>query len=96
MLFYNINITTATRIMRSAGICFGLRFNFVFKKIRVQNLHFLIRDKFYVNFILRKKRHLRALKKLETYRGLRYAANLPVRGQRTRTNAKTRIRREIL
>jgi len=33
---------------------------------------------------------IKRLKDIGTYRGLRHKANLPVRGQRTRTNARTK------
>lgn len=34
--------------------------------------------------------HIAALKQIGAYRGMRHARNLPVRGQRTRSNARTR------
>lgn len=34
--------------------------------------------------------NIKRLKDIKSYRGLRHAANLPTRGQRTRTNARTR------
>lgn len=34
--------------------------------------------------------NIERLKRIGTYRGLRHQANLPVRGQRTRTNARTK------
>lgn len=34
--------------------------------------------------------NIKRLKEINTYRGLRHAKNLPVRGQRTRTNARTK------
>jgi small subunit ribosomal protein S13 len=34
--------------------------------------------------------HLQRLQEIGSYRGFRYRRNLPVRGQRTRTNARTR------
>ena len=41
---------------------------------------------------LRKKIHedIQRLKRIGTYRGLRHSAGLPVRGQRTRTNGRTK------
>lgn len=36
------------------------------------------------------KQNIRFLVELNTYKGLRHKDNLPVRGQRTRTNAKTK------
>jgi len=34
--------------------------------------------------------NIKRLRDINTYRGLRHKANLPVRGQRTRTNARTK------
>ena len=34
--------------------------------------------------------NIKRLKEIKSYRGLRHAANLPSRGQRTKTNARTR------
>jgi len=34
--------------------------------------------------------NIKRLKDIKSYRGLRHTANLPTRGQRTRTNARTR------
>ena len=34
--------------------------------------------------------HVRRLKEINSYRGLRHIKSLPVRGQRTKTNARTR------
>lgn len=34
--------------------------------------------------------HIKRLKEIATYRGIRHIRNLPVRGQRTRTNARTK------
>ncbi|MFC1749919.1 30S ribosomal protein S13 [Pseudomonadota bacterium] len=51
----------------------------VIEKINTEgNLRKLIRD------------NVERLKRISTYRGLRHTLNLPVRGQRTRTNARTK------
>lgn len=34
--------------------------------------------------------NIKRLKEIKSYRGVRHAANLPVRGQRTKTNARTK------
>lgn len=39
--------------------------------------------------------NIKRLKEINSYRGLRHKANLPSRGQRTRTNARTRRGRRI-
>jgi small subunit ribosomal protein S13 len=46
---------------------------------------------------LRKQIHenIQRLKRIGTYRGMRHSANLPVRGQRTRVNARTKRGRRM-
>ncbi len=39
--------------------------------------------------------NIKRLKDINAYRGLRHKANLPVRGQRTRTNARTRRGKKV-
>lgn len=39
--------------------------------------------------------NIKRLKDIKSYRGIRHIANLPSRGQRTRTNARTRRGRKI-
>ncbi len=39
--------------------------------------------------------NIKRLKDINSYRGLRHKANLPVRGQRTRTNARTKRGKRI-
>lgn len=40
-------------------------------------------------------RHIKRLKEIESYRGLRHSRNLPVRGQRTKTNARTKRGKKV-
>lgn len=55
-----------------------------------------IRDIIDANYVVegdlqrRVTNNIKRLKDISSYRGLRHKAGLPVRGQRTRTNAKTR------
>jgi small subunit ribosomal protein S13 len=39
--------------------------------------------------------NIKRLKDIKTYRGVRHSANLPVRGQRTRTNGRTKRGKRI-
>jgi small subunit ribosomal protein S13 len=39
--------------------------------------------------------NIKRLKEIKSYRGMRHTANLPSRGQRTKTNARTRRGRKI-
>jgi small subunit ribosomal protein S13 len=49
-------------------------------------------EKLPIEGVLRKKisENIQRLKQIRSYRGLRHAQNLPVRGQRTRSNARTK------
>ena len=51
-----------------------------------------INDQFEVEGELQRKvvTNLKRLKEIKSYRGIRHNANLPSRGQRTKTNARTR------
>jgi small subunit ribosomal protein S13 len=44
---------------------------------------------------LRKSQQIKNFLLISSYRGLRHKANMPVRGQRTHTNAKTRRKYRI-
>jgi small subunit ribosomal protein S13 len=39
--------------------------------------------------------NIKRLKDISAYRGLRHKANLPVRGQRTKTNARTKRGKKV-
>lgn len=39
--------------------------------------------------------NIKRLKDIKAYRGIRHSANLPVRGQRTKTNARTRRGKKV-
>ena len=43
-----------------------------------------------VSLKLRKEFDLKRLKKIKSYKGIRHSLGLPVRGQRTRSNARTK------
>jgi small subunit ribosomal protein S13 len=58
----------------------------------IQRLNSLLDNEYVVEGQLRRQtqEHIARLKSIQSYRGLRHRRNLPVRGQRTRTNARTR------
>ena len=82
----------------SYGVCKKLGFNVYTKvnELTQKDIFMLIHTvNFYKNLIILdelKKKHyddIDKLKKINSYKGLRHKLNLPVRGQRTKTNAKT-------
>ncbi len=58
----------------------------------IQRLNSLLDNEYVVEGQLRRQtqENIARLKSIQSYRGLRHRRNLPVRGQRTRTNARTR------
>jgi small subunit ribosomal protein S13 len=61
----------------------------------------LIRDYIATNFTVEGELarivtgNIKRLKEIKAYRGIRHAANLPSRGQRTKTNARTRRGKKV-
>lgn len=55
----------------------------------------LFSSNFYINDRALKQAAIKNLKLINSYRGLRHKKGLPVRGQRTHTNAKTRRKRGV-
>ena len=67
------------------------------KKLKSKN--FFFKDIVIVNYLFLKKQKFEKLKTekiLNSYKGLRFKKNLPVNGQRTKTNAKTRKKFKII
>ena len=88
---YGIGPTTARKLLASAGVS---------PDIRVKNLsdedagklRSLIEREYKVEGSLRSEMamNIKRLMDIGAYRGLRHRRSLPVRGQRTKTNARTR------
>ena len=88
---YGIGRTTALDILESAGID-GATKSDVLTEDEVRKIREVIEADFKVEGDLRRQIQLdiKRLKDLGCYRGLRHRRGLPSRGQRTRTNARTR------
>ena len=88
---YGINKNTSLKICQKLGICN----NFKIKKLTPNQKSELLKAMNSLNLIINnelKKSRSNELKKLieiKSYRGLRRLRGLPVRGQRTHTNAKS-------
>lgn len=88
---YGIGLHTAQRILDACGIDPTIRV----KELTDTQLT-KIRDEIGANYIVegelqrRVTTNIKRLKDINAYRGLRHKASLPTRGQRTRTNARTR------
>ncbi|MCR3755014.1 MAG: 30S ribosomal subunit protein S13 [Candidatus Westeberhardia cardiocondylae] len=89
-MIYGIGKVLSRNICSSVGIINTLKFKELSDK-QVDLLRNYI-NKFVVEGDLRRKvtMNIKRLMDLGVYRGLRHRRNLPVRGQRTKTNARTR------
>jgi small subunit ribosomal protein S13 len=93
---YGVGPTTADKILAATGISPDIRV----KDLDEAQLTKLRIDKNYlVEGDLRREvnMNIKRLIEIGSYRGLRHRRNLPARGQRTRTNARTRrgVRRTV-
>jgi len=88
---YGIGSTIANEICKGAGISDDKRVNKLTDE-EVLKIREYIGSKYKVEGDLRSEASLniKRLTDLGTYRGLRHRKKLPVRGQRTHTNARTR------
>jgi small subunit ribosomal protein S13 len=88
---YGIGRPAAHRIVARAGVDPGVRVKHL-SEDDVSRLRRVIEGEHKVEGDLRREvaMHLKRLMDIGTYRGLRHRRGLPVRGQRTSTNARTR------
>ncbi len=88
---YGIGKTTSQQILRQAGINPDTRVKDL-SETEVSQLRQIIDSDCVVEGDLRREVNLniKRLSEIGCYRGLRHRRHLPVRGQRTRTNARTR------
>jgi small subunit ribosomal protein S13 len=88
---YGIGRPTSSRILRKARIDESLRANDL-TDMQISQIREIIENELKVEGELRSdvNQSIKRLMDLGNYRGLRHRRGLPVRGQRTRTNARTR------
>lgn len=88
---YGIGRPTSNRILSQTGINPDTRIKDL-SEAEVTKLRDLIEREYVVEGDLRREiqMNIKRLQEIGCYRGLRHRRNLPVRGQRTRTNARTR------
>lgn len=88
---YGIGRTSAKKILEAANVSWGKRVN-ALTEDELNRIRDLIKAKHKVEGELRREiaMSVKRLMDLGCYRGLRHRKGLPVRGQRTRTNARTR------
>ena len=88
---YGIGRTSATKILAEAGINPDVRVKDLTEEDEIK-LSKVIADKYTVEGDLRREvaMDIKRLVEIGSYRGMRHRKGLPVRGQRSKTNARTR------
>ncbi|HSF67259.1 MAG TPA: 30S ribosomal protein S13 [Nitrospiraceae bacterium] len=88
---YGIGRATAQDILRKAGVDGSIRVKDLSEE-HIVKIREIIQEGYQVEGDLRKtfSMNIKRLIDSGTYRGLRHRKGLPVRGQRTKTNARTR------
>lgn len=88
---YGIGLPTSRRILKEAQVNLNTRVKDL-KEEELTRIREIIEKNYAVEGALKHRvsLNIKRLKEIQSYRGLRHIRNLPVRGQRTRTNARTR------
>ena len=88
---YGIGPTLSRKVLAEAGIDESVRTDEL-DEAQIRAIRNLLEEKYVVEGDLRREvqMNIKRLMDLGCYRGLRHRRGLPVRGQRTRTNARTR------
>ena len=88
---YGIGQSTAQYILDKAGIDYNKKVN-QWNDDELTAIRNIINEEFKVEGVLRSEvqMNIKRLLDIACYRGLRHRKGLPVRGQRTRTNSRTR------
>ena len=91
MYVYGIGKTSANRILTDAGVEIQMRVKDL-NEDQLTRINSIIDKNYVVEGSLRRQiaQNIQRLKDIQSYRGSRHRRGLPVRGQRTRTNARTR------
>lgn len=88
---YGIGLTTSEAILAAAKIDPSVRVKDM-TDVEISKIQDIINEKYTVEGDLQRivVGNIKRLKDIKAYRGLRHQSSLPTRGQRTRTNARTR------
>lgn len=87
---YGVGLTTANKILKTLKIDKNIRVKDLTEE-QVNALRQMIEKSYKVEGELKRDKlaNIKRLKEIKAYRGTRHAKNLPVRGQRTKTNSRT-------
>jgi len=89
---YGIGATTANKVLSAAGIDPNTRTGELSDEQIAKITHVVQSNKVMIEGDLRREQqgHLKRLTQIQCFRGIRHRRGLPCRGQRTKTNARTR------
>jgi small subunit ribosomal protein S13 len=87
---FGIGLTTSEKILKEAEVDFSVRVKNL-SEDQVNRLRTIIEKQHKVEGDLKREilGNIKRLKEIGSYRGLRHTKNLPLRGQRTKTNSRT-------
>lgn len=87
---YGIGVSSANKILKELGIDPDIRVKDL-DEVQVSKIREEISKNYRVEGDLRKEvaLNIKRLKEIKCYRGIRHSKGLPVRGQKTKTNART-------
>ncbi|MBI4134908.1 MAG: 30S ribosomal protein S13 [Candidatus Sungbacteria bacterium] len=88
---YGVGPSNARRVLKLANVDFSKRAEALTSE-EVSRLRDVIEKNYKIEGDLRREimMNIKRLKDITTYRGIRHMRGLPVRGQRTKTNSRTR------
>jgi small subunit ribosomal protein S13 len=88
---YGIGVMSAQTILTKANVNFDIRTNNLTDE-NVSSIREILESEYIVESDLKRKvsLNIKRLSEINCYRGKRHRLQLPLRGQRTRTNARTR------
>lgn len=91
-----IGVSTAKKILAQVGASEEERLNKI-SEAKIEQIRSIIEKDYTVEGDLRVEvqNNIKRLKNIGTYRGLRHMRGLPVRGQRTKTNGRTKRGKKV-
>lgn len=74
------------------SLCINMGSNPINSKLKLKTFYFILISKNYKNTFIEQniKKKIKFFWEIKLYRGIRHMLKLPVRGQRTKTNSKTK------
>jgi small subunit ribosomal protein S13 len=93
---YGIGLTSSQKILATTGVSPDARVKDL-TEAEVSKIREVIDKNYRVEGDLQREvsLNIKRLKEINSYRGLRHKANLPVHGQRTKTNARTKRGKKV-